>query len=266
MTAYTLTPSTLSLVLDGEVFNYNRDNAIAKRLIGLLREGHDAPDILRETMNPLQGVRQYMGSVFEFNSARDVRCNGIVLPEVLCRRIWEHCEAQAPVEYLLAFFKRLDLSTSRRAIQELFGFLENRNMPITPRGTFLGYKGVQNDYFSRHGNLATRVIRGMVNEKGQIHNPVGAYIQVDVRDVCDDARNGCAEGLHVGSLGYARTWSDRVVIVEVDPKHVVSVPFNEHQKLRVSEYLVVSDYKEPLPETTVDDAMNPYANRAPTLD
>ena len=67
---------------------------------------------------------------------------------------------------------------------------------------------------------------------------------------------------HVGSLEYATTFgsSDRiVVIVEVDPADIVSVPSDcEFQKLRTCRYKVVGKYEGPLPTAYVEDTNAPY--------
>jgi acyl carrier protein len=61
---------------------------------------------------------------------------------------------------------------------------------------------------------------------------------------------GCSHGLHAGSLAYARGWAERVILVEIDPADVVSVPGDENcQKLRCCKYTVVGEYNGPLPDT-----------------
>jgi acyl carrier protein len=56
--------------------------------------------------------------------------------------------------------------------------------------------------------------------------------------------------LHVGSLEYAKGWGQRVVLVEVDPADVVSVPSEcSCQKLRCCKYVVLAEYTGPMPDT-----------------
>ena len=139
------------------------------------------------------------------------------------------------------FVRNIRRNPSRRAQEELYGFLEYKELPITERGTFLAYKGLQGDYFSVRGGTA-KLISGRVNSQGQIYNGVGEDIEVERAYVDDDARAACSQGLHVGSYNYASQWGDRTVLVEVNPADIVSIPFDCHcQKARVCRYVVVSD-------------------------
>jgi acyl carrier protein len=132
----------------------------------------------------------------------------------------------------------------------MYNFLEHKGMPLTLRGTFIAYKGVSLDLWSICGNKDTVVVHGQVNASGQILNTIGATIEVERSSVDDDFRQGCSAGLHVGSLAYARDWGKRVILVEVDPIDVVSVPSDCNcQKLRCCKYTVVGEYSGPMPDT-----------------
>ena len=155
-----------------------------------------------------------------------------------------------PYEPLANYMSRKMANTSQRAIQELYPWLEHRNITLTRKGTFIGYKGVQNNFFSVMGNKETIVLQGVVDSEGHILNEVGKTIEVARQSVCDDFRQGCGPGLHVGSLSYATGWGQRCILVEVDPADVVSVPTDcDCQKLRVCKYTVVGEYAGPLPDT-----------------
>jgi hypothetical protein len=142
---------------------------------------------------------------------------------------------------LTAFLENKQLNPSYKAVQMMYVFRRNKNMPLTEDGCFLAYKGVQKDYWSRNANKQTIVLSGQVNEQGQILNTVGAYIEVDRKCVEDDPAKTCGEGLHAGSLEYATGWGERVVIVKIHPKDVVSVPSSEDNKMRVCAYTVVGE-------------------------
>jgi hypothetical protein len=51
-----------------------------------------------------------------------------------------------PFEPMLNFLDNMSQNPSDHAIVELFEFMENKNMPITPDGHFLAYKAVRGDY------------------------------------------------------------------------------------------------------------------------
>ena len=112
----------------------------------------------------------------------------------------------------------------------------------------LGYKGVQNDFYSTTGNADTIVVQGTTNERHQILNAVGETIEVQRRCVDDNKDRGCSHGLHIGSYDYAEGWAGqdgKLLLVEFDPQDAVSVPTDcSFQKLRVSKYRVVADISD----------------------
>lgn len=146
---------------------------------------------------------------------------------------------------LVNYIKRLMENPSSNSIEELYTFLGYRSLPITPDGKILGYKGVQENFYSTTGNADTIVIQGTTNENHQIFNGVGETIEVQRRCVDDNKDNHCSHGLHIGSFDYASDWSGcdgKLLLVEFDPQDAVSVPTDcSFQKLRVSKYKVVAD-------------------------
>ena len=76
-------------------------------------------------------------------------------------------------------------------------------------------------------------------------------------NVCDDAEIGCSYGFLAGSLEYAQSFGGdqaHVVVVEIDPADVVSVPKDcDCQKLRTASYKVVGVYSRALEEPVVDE-------------
>lgn len=96
---------------------------------------------------------------------------------------------------------------------------------------FRAYKGVASNYLDIHS-------RKFDNHIGQVHS-------MPRNSVDDDANVGCSVGFHVGTQAYANDWAGRdghLMVVEVDPADVVSVPFDCNcQKLRTAKYRVVDE-------------------------
>jgi hypothetical protein len=117
-------------------------------------------------------------------------------------------------------------------------------MPITTKGTFLAYKGIREDGKDVHS--------------GTIDNSPGQTPTMPRRLVNDDPNQGCSQGLHVGAFEYASHWGPRVVLVEVDPADVVSVPADHsYQKCRACKYKVLRD-SEGLLQDGVASVLEPY--------
>lgn len=171
---------------------------------------------------------------------------GVEVHGVIVDRILDFIKTGADFTYLVRFLEKLHLNPSSRAVEELYGFLEHRNLPITQNGNFMAYKGLRPDYFSCHAGKAV-LIQGKTSESGQIYNGVGCTIEMQRNQVDDNRDHYCSYGLHAGSLDYATNFGQITVLVEINPADVVSIPRDYNsQKLRTCKYVVIADYERPL--------------------
>jgi len=149
---------------------------------------------------------------------------------IVDRIIFMHSEGfdLKPIEL---FLERLYKNPSYRAVQELFQFLDYLNIPIAPNGCFRAYKRLNKNWTDCH--------------TGKINNSIGTVVKMPRNEVDDNHNNGCSRGLHAGSKEYFSTGfgSDgRMVVVEIDPMNVVSVPTDcNFSKLRCCEYKVIEE-------------------------
>lgn len=144
----------------------------------------------------------------------------------------------------IKFIKNLLNNPSKSSVDELYDFLSYKSLPIDSDGFVIAYKGVNEDGWSKSGNTQTTVLKGKVNERGQILNRVGETIEVMRRCVDDNRANNCSHGLHVGSFDYAKKWAGngKLLMVRFDPADAVSVPTDSScQKLRVSRYEILEE-------------------------
>lgn len=227
---------------DGRIQAYSTTKANPRwnDILNALRSGD--VNLLVELMSVKTLVERFTDANVEIKDG-NVFFKGRPLHGLDVDRLLEYIRDNVPYVRLLRFLERKQANPSYRSINELYKFLEHREMTLTERGTVIGYKGVGNDYFSIMGNTATIMISGETNSGGHILNTVGADIRCERSCVCDDYRQGCSPGLHIGSLEYAKGWGPRVVVVEFDPADVVAVPDDCNcQKLRACAYKVVGEY------------------------
>lgn len=135
------------------------------------------------------------------------------------------------------FMDKLHSNPDAFSVTQLYPFLERAKLPITPDGDFLAYKYVRNDYKDCY--------------KGIYDNSPGKVVEED-RAICDsNPNNHCSRGLHfcakeyLPRTGSGSSYDQRIVIVKVNPRDVVSVP-NDHnfQKARACRYVVVGELNE----------------------
>jgi hypothetical protein len=172
-------------------------------------------------------------------------------------RILQFTAGGFPAMAMIQFLEKKLQNPSYRSIEQLYTFLENIGITLTPEGKFLGYKGVGEYFYSIHAGTLT-LLQGRANSNGNIFNGIGEVVECPRNEVCDDFDNACGPGLHVGSLEYATGWGPKVIIVEVDPADVVSVPKDSSfQKLRCRKYKVVGECQGKLSKTYTEEFVDP---------
>lgn len=128
------------------------------------------------------------------------------------------------------FLVNLSKNPSETAKNELYEFCIKNGLPITPAGTILMYKWVQNDYLDAHS-------RTMLNKPG--------VIVWQKREDCDlDSKNSCSSGLHLASYGYGK-FSNKLIVAELNPAHCIAVPDRyANNKLRTTAYKLLLETTE----------------------
>jgi hypothetical protein len=140
-----------------------------------------------------------------------------------------------PFQPLVNFLNNIMENPSMQSQKELYDFLEHEHLPITEDGHFLAYKAVRSDFKDKY--------------RGVFDNSVGNVCTMQRAKVDDDRGRGCSNGLHAGALNYVAHYGsleagDRIVIVKINPKDVVSVPSDSNcEKLRTCSYEVVGEYE-----------------------
>lgn len=115
------------------------------------------------------------------------------------------------------FLEKLMRNPSRTAVQELYLWLEKANMPITSEGNFLAYKKVRADMRSFHASP----------DGSHLIHEIGKRVEMPRNEVDDNRDVTCSTGLHFCSWSYLPSYhgnSGKVLILEIDPADVVSIP------------------------------------------
>ncbi len=157
---------------------------------------------------------------------------GKPMHNALATRMIAMLQDEFPIEPLVNFMENLMTNPSKRAVDELYGFLEKNSLPITPDGCFLAYKKVRNDYLDIHS--------------GTMNNGVGQVVEMERNEVDDNKDQTCSTGLHFCSQEYlphfGNGYDNRVVILKINPRDVVSIPSDyNNAKGRACRYEVIGE-------------------------
>lgn len=241
-------PTSVTAVIGNKVYSADKTHPNWAGVLAAVRSNSDAAfvgavNIRKAVANYVKGKVRIEGNEVYFGT---LQIGGIVVDRLL-----NFIGDQLPPEPILRFIENLYANPSQRAVTELYTFLEHKNMPTTPEGNFLAYKGLQPNFYSITSGKLT-LLQGKTDKAGHIFNGIGETIEC-VRNQVDDNKDiGCSRGIHAGSLEYATSFAGggKVVIVEINPKDVVSIPTDCNcQKLRTCKYKVVGEYVAPLNDT-----------------
>ena len=226
---YILTEKSVAVVIDGRALTMESNNPSWNKVIEALNnEEYEKLPQLFDLCKAIEDYTDEESGVSVENG--EIFFEGEVVHNVVVDKILGFMKQGLPFKPLVRFLGKLMANPSRRAVNELYTFLQHKNMPITPDGNFIAYKGVKSDFTDHH--------------TGKFDNSVGRTLSMIRIKVCDDANIGCSYGFHAGSYEYAKGYSSgggHLMRVEIDPSDVVSVPLDcDCQKLRTAKYRVVA--------------------------
>lgn len=183
---------------------------------------------------------------------------GRELHNALTTRMIRMIDEGFSVKPLVNFMENLMQNPSKRAVNELYGFLEKNTLPTTDDGCFLAFKKVRSDYLDCHsGTVLNKPAVYLTGEdKAKLAEYAGKHneVQVEVVDgvtvvsmernlVDDDQNRTCSVGLHFCSRDYLNHFGgERIVVLKINPRDVVSIPndYND-SKGRACRYEIVDE-------------------------
>ena len=232
MIPHILTEKSLTAVINGKAHSMNCDHPAWEQAKEAL--GNEEWERLEKLFDVQQAVEDYLDDDAQIE-VRDgqVLFQGESVHNLVVEKILSFMRSGHPYKPLVKFLGKLMDNPSRRSVDELYRFLEHKQMPLTRDGNFLAYKGVNEDFTDKY--------------TGKFDNSVGSVLEMRRNGVCDNADMGCSSGFHAGTYEYAKGYTHgggNLMVVEIDPSDVVSVPLDcECQKLRTSKYKVVAHYE-----------------------
>lgn len=252
------TNGSVTLYLKGECLTVATDHPNYNKIIDAIK----ASDFINieNLVNVAKAVVQYTNGRVKIENGQ-IFYNNFAVHSTLSDRILKMMNEGFKFDHMIKFLENLMQNPSKRAVDETYWFLENFGLPITDDGCFLAYKAVRNNYTDIYS--------------GKFNNSIGNVVSMPRNQVDDNYGLDCSHGLHVGALDYVVGYGhfkkgeavpaggNRLLLVKVNPKDVVSVPkYDSHTKMRVCEYTVVSEINDVVKE--LDKVV--YTSNASDLD
>jgi hypothetical protein len=252
---YIVQGSNITVVIGTTPHTVSKSHITYNKLLAAIKAGEW--ETVQDIIEPKQVVLNFgQGNVSV--EGDKIFWKGREMHNALTKRMVAMIQEDFPVEPLIAFMENLMENPSKRAVNELYGFLEKNTLPITSDGCFLAYKKVRQDYFDVHsGTVLNKPAAYMTDEDtAALAEAVGKNNEVTVavedgvtvvsmeRNLVDDDQNRtCSTGLHFCSQDYLRSFGgERIVILKINPRDVVSIPndYND-SKGRACRYEIVDE-------------------------
>lgn len=238
---YMLSNKTVTIILNGKQFTYTSSQPYFDELKKLLSQPADKIkwDEVIDIINAEEHLINYTGKNISVCNGRfyyrNTEGTTIELAEnAIISRILDMQSKRKPFDKMLKFLDNLAANPDIVAINELYLFLSDCDMPITDDGHFLAYKKIRKDYTDCY--------------TGTICNRVGTLVTMLRDNVDNDRTRTCSNGLHFCAKGYLPHFGDNdevIVAVKVNPADVVSIPADYHNmKGRCCQYYVVEELDE----------------------
>ena len=229
ITASIVGPTFITVMMDGTTHTINSDHANYNDIREALKtKDHDTVEKL---INVAQSVINYVSGRVRIVNEQvfygDHEVKGSIVQRIIAM-MREGFDAQPMIKFL----ENLMSNPSKRAVDELYGFLEATALPITEDGCFLAYKKVRDDYRDFY--------------TGKMDNSVGTILEMPRNQVDEDKDTTCSYGLHFCSLSYLPHYHGghgRVMIVKINPADVVAIPSDyNNAKGRAARYEIIGEH------------------------
>lgn len=249
---YIVQGNNITVVIDNKIHTFSKTHVCFERLKEAIKT--DDWDGVKDLIEPKKAVLNYGKGHIEIQG-ENLFWKGEAMHNALATKIVEMLRDGFPIEPMVLFMENLMQNPSRRAVTELYGFLEKGELPITPDGHFLAYKRVRDTYFDVHSNSVLNKPANLMSDNEVDALPlVAGQVAVDIEDgvtvvtmernaVDDDKDRTCSSGLHFCSKDYLGHFGgERIMILKINPRDVVSIPSDYNDsKGRACRYEVIGE-------------------------
>lgn len=229
---------SLSLCIANKPYSIDSSNPNWDDVIAALKQGNF--DVIPGLINRSQAIKEYVEQTASTGYANivvnaeygTITYYGQPVSSVIVDHIFRMRDEGFDINPMLRFLDNLLSNPSKRAVDELYGFMQYGKMPVTEDGCFLAYKRVRDDYKSVHD--------------GKTDNSIGTIVQMPRNQVNENSNETCSTGLHFCSFEYLKHFSGaKIVVLKVNPRDVVSIPNDyNNTKGRACRYEVIGELSQ----------------------
>lgn len=249
---------TLSITVDNVPYNVDSSHHNWDDIIVALKAGDFAA--IPELINEAKQIVVFAGtSGISVNAEYGtITYHGVEIHNTLVEHIFRMKDEGFDITPMVRFLDNLMQNPAKRAVDELYSFLQAGKMPITEDGCFIAYKRVRDNYRSTHDGKTINTPFDKMTEADkamlphtyngtttslEFNNGTVTVLSMPRNMVNENSNETCSFGLHFCSQGYLNHFSgERIVILKVNPRDVVSIPADYNDtKGRACRYEIIGE-------------------------
>lgn len=235
---YTISTDSVTIFIDGKMKAVSSDDASYPAVVEELKKPVHDKDKLIELMDKPKFLAKVTAGLVQVSEDM-VTYKGAPIHDTLTIKLLAMMKEGYDIRPWARFLDNLMDNPSYKSREQLFNFLEKYKTPITDDGCFLAFKRVRDNFKDLYS--------------GTFDNSPGKLVSMPRASVDDDGNRTCSAGLHacasdyLTKSGYGGSYGNKVVVVKINPRDVVSIPVDYNfSKMRVCQYLVLAETEERL--------------------
>lgn len=237
------------------IFNNSKNYDLVRKF--LLEKGHNAYKDIKKVLEPeiIEIISDGKFKLIDYNGTKKILYEDMVISNKMSNYIIEYYVKGYSYKHLINFFNNImDIPKTysnrngdtvrfehrEETINDIFDFITKYHYPITEDGCVIADRMVKSDMGSWS--------KSIYDNKRLFYYP-GTIVELP-RSECDHNRNHtCSAGIHVRNWGYNLSIGDRKIYVKFNPRDIVSIPYENCEKMRVCRV-------EVLPENYQSSSLN----------
>lgn len=234
---YAMSNFDIVIIVDGKVTTVGLSHPMYLEICKAFKAGERERAVslldVKKHVETLYGEKGIEAKVEETpNGAITIKVDGHTLDGEVAKVMVMYKQAGLPFTAIVKFWKKfmanVKLNTDEEYVrkQDLIRFLKSAGLYILPNGNFIAYKGV--NAYGEGGNgkqYRSQYRASFIYEIDKV------AVEPAAKDI-SDVHVACGVGLHAGSIGFAKSYGQYRLAVEIDPADVVTVPSGSDSHLR----------------------------------
>lgn len=216
---WTYSDGTIAVYLHGKAIPVTSDNVNYTAILSALR--CKDWDLIPDLLEVAQGIMRMADGRIEIKGDELFYLGQPLVNSITDRILALLREGVKSLSPICNFLENVMANPNVDARERIFTFAEKSHLPLTPDGCLLAYRGVDGDFHPRHTGP----------DGVKLDNHPGKIVKIPRSECDEDSHQCCSSGLHFCSLPYlgpVGNWCgerDIIIVVKVNPRDVVAVPY-----------------------------------------